>query len=143
MIKRFMDTPLFKQLFNFVWIGFLTFFIDYGCLNVSNKVLSLNLTLSVVCGFIISTVVNYLLNTKFTFTTQKTPAQFVGFVLLSVIGLGLTEVIMHFATGTLGLNNLFAKVISTGIVMVYNFITKKLFLERKTYGIKRNRKTLA
>ena len=28
--------------------------------------------------------------------------------------------------------NLFAKIIATGIVMVYNFVTRKIFLEKKT-----------
>ena len=71
-------------------------------------------------------------------------AEFVIFIILSVIGLGLNQVIMWTCTvliynnvewiqQLLGYSLAFtaAKIVATAIVMVYNFITRKIFLEKK------------
>ena len=69
--------------------------------------------------------------------------EFVLFLILSVIGLGINEIILlmcstiydnsAFLTSVFGDTTWFAvsKVIATAIVMVYNFITRKIFLEQK------------
>ena len=66
------------------------------------------------------------------------------FIVLSVIGLGLNSLIIWFCVGPVYDNIAFlqrllnydlaytgAKVIATAIVMVYNFISRKIFLEKK------------
>ena len=70
--------------------------------------------------------------------------EFVIFVILSLFGLLLNELIIWFCVDvvykavesmfawlTAGLVTAGAKIIATGIVMVYNFITRKIFLEQK------------
>ena len=54
---------------------------------------------------------------------------FIIFIVFSVIGLGLTELIMWFGTDIIKINYLIVKIIATGIVMIFNFITRKIFLE--------------
>ena len=74
----------------------------------------------------------------------QTAITFVAFVILSVMGLGLNEVIMLFCMEvvyanwnwiTTFLSHKMAvagsKVFATGIVMVFNFVTRKIFLEQK------------
>ena len=71
-------------------------------------------------------------------------AEFIIFIILSVIGLGLNQLIIWVCTvpiysNIVWIQKLFgynlaytaAKVIATAIVMVYNFITRKIFLEKK------------
>ena len=97
-------------------------------------------------GFTISVIVNYLLSMKFVFTRKEDmdrKKEFIIFVLLSLIGLLLNEVIIKVSIDVLyaGLSNLSfltpgivtagAKMVATAIVMVYNFITRKIFLEQK------------
>ena len=53
-------------------------------------------------------------------------------MVLSVIGLGINELIMYVTVDLLIINYMLAKIGATAIVMVYNFITRKLFLEKKT-----------
>ena len=54
---------------------------------------------------------------------------FIIFIVFSIIGLGLTELIMWFGTDVIKINYLIVKIIATGIVMIFNFITRKIFLE--------------
>ena len=55
--------------------------------------------------------------------------QFIIFIIFSVIGLLLNDLIMWISTDILSIYYLLAKIIATLIVMVFNFITRKLFLE--------------
>ena len=98
-------------------------------------------------GFTVSVIVNYILSFKFVFERKEDmnrKAEFVIFIILSVIGLGLNQVVMWICTVLVynnvewiqkllgyGLAFTVAKVIATAIVMVYNFITRKIFLEKK------------
>ncbi len=98
-------------------------------------------------GFTISVVVNYILSMKFVFTRRDDMdrrREFIIFVILSLIGLVLNELIIKVSIDvvyasieslqkllTPGLVTAGAKIVATGIVMVYNFITRKIFLEKK------------
>ena len=53
------------------------------------------------------------------------------FVILSVIGLGINEACMWFTVETLGIHYMLSKVGATAVVMVYNFISRKIFIEKK------------
>ena len=50
---------------------------------------------------------------------------------LSVIGLGINELCMWVAIRMLGIHYMISKVGATGVVMVYNFISRKMFIEKK------------
>ena len=52
-------------------------------------------------------------------------------MILSIIGLLLTEGIIYLGITLLKIDAMVIKIIATGIVMVFNFITRKIFLERK------------
>ena len=98
-------------------------------------------------GFTISVIINYILSMKFVFVRKENMdrrKEFVIFVILSLFGLLLNELIIWFCVDvvyeaiadmfawlTAGLVTAGAKIIATGIVMVYNFITRKIFLEQK------------
>ena len=88
-----------------------------------------------------------LVSFKFVFARKENmnrKAEFVIFIVLSVIGLGLNQLIIWVCIGPVYSNVAWlrallnyslaytgAKVIATAIVMVYNFITRKIFLEQK------------
>lgn len=98
-------------------------------------------------GFVISVIVNYLLSMKYVFKRREDmdrKREFVIFVVLSVIGLGINELIILFCIDVVYNNwdwlhalvgatlaTAGAKIIATGVVMVYNFVTRKIFLEQK------------
>ena len=52
------------------------------------------------------------------------------FIVLSVIGLGINQLLMWIGVEILGIYYMISKIIATGIVMLYNFITRKVILEK-------------
>jgi putative flippase GtrA len=59
---------------------------------------------------------------------------FTAFMLLGVVGLGLNQLLMWLFVSEAGIHYMVSKLFVTAIVMVYNFITRKLVLERKATG---------
>ena len=99
------------------------------------------------CSYTISTIVNYILSITVVFDADKEAnkaAQFIIFVILSLIGLGINQLIMWLGTDWLeGLMlqsqmlsafaryaYMIVKIFATAVVMVYNFITRKIFIEK-------------
>lgn len=125
---------LLLQIIKFGGVGALCFVIDYGILFVLTEFVGLYYLLSSAISFSISVIVNYILSILFVFDTNTENngiRNFVLFVIFSIIGLLLTTGIMKLGVDILSWNYMFVKIFATGIVMVYNFITRKLFLEKR------------
>ena len=56
-------------------------------------------------------------------------ALFIIFIVFSVLGLLLNNLIMWITVDFLSIYYLLAKILATIIVMVFNFVTRKIFLE--------------
>ena len=54
---------------------------------------------------------------------------FVLFVITSTIGLGINDLIMYIIAELLLVHYMLAKIVATAVVMVFNFVTRKMFLE--------------
>ncbi len=138
---------LIQQILRFGVVGFLSFFVDMGVYTLLCNVLGVHYMIAGFFGFVISVTFNYILSMHFVFESRddiSKTREFITFVILSAFGLLLNEVIlyvcidgiyMHWSwlSGWLPIKwmNLLAKVGATGIVMVYNFVTRKIFLEKK------------
>ena len=124
---------LFKQIIRFGIVGFLCFFIEYGILVFLTEVAGVNYLISNACGFSVSVLVNYILSIIFVFDADKGRnkfKEFIVFLLFSIGGLGINQFVMWFAVELLGIHYMISKIGATAIVMVYNFITRKLFIEK-------------
>lgn len=142
---------LLAQIIKFGFVGGLCFLIDFAISTVSFHVLKDMVTelqataISGAVGFTISVIVNYVLSMKYVFTRKEDMSrkkEFVIFVILSLIGLGINDVILLLCRkgyeGNTFLMDVFndtmwfalSKVVATAIVMVYNFISRKIFLEK-------------
>ncbi|SCX77575.1 Putative flippase GtrA (transmembrane translocase of bactoprenol-linked glucose) [Lachnospiraceae bacterium XPB1003] len=138
---------LFAQIVKFGLVGVICFIIDFGLYNGLNLI-GVNYLISGAVGFIVSVVVNYILSFKFVFERKEDldrRAEFIIFVVLSAIGLGVNELFIWLSVdvvyegsellqGLMGENlaKAVGKIFATGVVMVYNFVTRKMFLEKKT-----------
>lgn len=124
---------LFEQIIKFGLVGFLCFFIDYGIMVFLTEIVNINYLISSGISFTVSVIVNYILSLTFVFDTKKGNKikEFVIFIILSVIGLGINQVLMWFCVDILGIFYMISKIGATAVVMVYNFITRKLILEDK------------
>ena len=87
---------LIKQLFKFGIVGGTAFLIDYSILFLLAKVIGLNELISAAISFVISLTFNYFASIKWVFEAKKqTPKEVIIFVLLSVVGLGINELLIY------------------------------------------------
>lgn len=138
---------LLNQIIKFGIVGGFCFLIDFGITTGFTNLLGVHYLISKFLGFVVSAVVNYLLSIKFVFTQKKEmdkKKEFTVFLILSAFGLLINEIVMYICIDGIyahseGMKKLISdanmvalsSVLATGIVMVYNFISRKLFLERK------------
>lgn len=123
---------LIKQVFRFGIVGGIAFLIDFGCLWFFHGVCGIPVLISNVLSFTISTVFNYIASVKWVFDVNQDHSQqrnFTIFIVFSVMGLGLNELIMWLCTDKMAIHYLVSKIVATAIVMVFNFVTRKIFLE--------------
>lgn len=125
---------LLAQIIKFGLVGFLCFFIDYGIMVFLTEVAGVHYLLSSGISFTVSVIVNYVLSLTYVFETEQKNRvkEFIIFVVLSVIGLGINQVLMWFCVDILGIFYMISKIGATAVVMVYNFITRKMILEKPT-----------
>ena len=132
MINKIKNNKLFNQILKFGVVGGIAFVIDYVTLIICKEIFNINVLLSAAIAFTVSVIFNYILSIKWVFDVNKekdSRKNFIIFIIFSIIGLGLTELIMWFGTDIIKINYLIVKIIATGIVMIFNFITRKIFLE--------------
>ncbi|MGX7091787.1 GtrA family protein [Hutsoniella sourekii] len=124
---------LVQQIIRFILVGGLATLIDFLVLAFLYHGLNLYYLIGTVIAFIVSTIFNYWASMRFIFKSKYGPDQrhkeFIIFLILSLIGLALTSLLMVLAVDWLGLPVMFAKVLVTGFVMVFNFVSRKLFIE--------------
>ena len=126
------NNKLIQQILKFTVVGGFAFIVDYVTIIVCKEVFNINVLLSAAIAFIISVIFNYILSIKWVFDVNKNKSKkrnFILFMFLSIIGLILTEIIMWIGTDLLNIYYLIVKIIATAIVMIFNFITRKIFLE--------------
>ena len=125
---------LFEQIFKFVIVGGLSFVLDFIIYYVLTKLFGVYYITAGFFSFTISLIFNYLMSMKFVFRSKdslKKTHEFAIFATLSVMGLGLNLLCLFIMVDYMGIYDLFAKVLTDGIVMVFNFVTRKIFLEQK------------
>ncbi|MBE6679115.1 MAG: GtrA family protein [Ruminococcaceae bacterium] len=131
-MKKIID--LFRQLFSFGIVGVICFFIDFGLMVLLTDCFHVWYIISGAISFTVSTIVNYLLSMAFVFVQRKAikkQTEFIVFCIMSVIGLVFNELLMLLFVETFALHYTLSKIITTVIVMIYNFVSRKLIFEKK------------
>lgn len=122
-----------RQIGRFVLISGSTTIIDFVILITETELFSINYLLSNIFSFVISATINYVLSTKFVFKINNNATQmtnFITFIGLSFIGLLFNQLILWILTAKLGIFYIISKAVATGTVMLWNFISKKIFFEK-------------
>lgn len=128
---------LLEQIARFGVVGVIAFVIDYAVLLTLTELFGVHYLISSAAAFLVSVVANYILSILFVFDTDKSRskgAEFALFALMSAGGLGINQVMMWLLSDAAGIPYQLSKLAATAVVMVYNFVTRKLFLERKGEG---------
>lgn len=124
---------MLKQFLKFALVGVIAAITDVGTLVILKEIFFVDVLIANAVGFIVSVVVNYLLSMRFVFKgrEQSKVREFIIFTLLSTGGLILNELIVWIGTEFFLIHYLLVKFGAMGIVLVYNFVTRKLFLEKR------------
>ncbi len=123
---------LLAQLAKFGVVGVVATVIDFGVMNLLHYALHLDILIANTAGFTISLIFNYIASMKFVFEHRDDMSrkrEFAIFVVLSIIGLLLNDGIVLALNKGLLLEANIAKVAATALVMIYNFVTRKVFLD--------------
>ena len=124
---------LIIQLIRFGIVGVIATVIDVGVLAFLKEVAHMDVLAASALSFTASVVVNYILSMLWVFKSkgENKTKEFVIFVLLSVGGLLLNQLIMWLGTEVADIYYLAVKIFALLFVPAYNFITRKIFLEKK------------
>ena len=123
----------FKQLIKYGAVGVLNTAVDflvYQLLTFIGINYAVAQCISYSCGILNS----YLFNSRWTFKEEakREKSEFVSFVVVNVISLGLSVLLLKVCYDVLGIeSDLISKAIVTPIVMVINFIGTKLLVFKK------------
>ncbi len=123
---------LIQQIAKFGVVGILATLLDYGLLFALTEWAGLYYLLSSMLSFSISTIFNYVASVRWVFAVNQKYSKtrnFVLFVILSIIGLGLNALAMWLGVEFLHWYYMIVKIGATALVMVWNFITRKKVLE--------------
>jgi len=130
------------QVIKFSIVGFIAFCIDYGTMVLLTEVFDVYYLFSTTISFIVSVIFNYIASMRYVFADKRTDlstgVKFVVFVALSAVGLLINQVMMWAGVELIPwpadfYNHayLLVKLFATAVVMVWNFVTRKLFYEKE------------
>jgi putative flippase GtrA len=123
---------LILKFLKFCLVGASGMIIDFGTTWVLKEHIKINKYIANSTGFIFAATSNYLLNRFWTFQSENTQvaAEYLTFVLISVIGLGINNAVIYLLTEKLKINFYVSKLFAVGVVTIWNFSMNYLFTFR-------------
>lgn len=115
----------------FAAVGLSAFAIDY-VLFLLLHLLGVPYLIANIASYTISTIYNFVLSMRFVFSgkASQTRGQQLGiFLALSAVGLVLNELYLYLLVSCLNIAPALSKVVATFLVTIFNFVTRKFFLE--------------
>ena len=129
ILKIFPSMDRFWEVFRFLAVGGSCFLLEYFLLYTLTEYGGLDPLLSAPIAFTISLMVNYILCVYVVFHVKhQGKRQMILFIVTSIMGLGLNQLVMWFCIDILSIWYMFSKIIASGIVMIWNYFTKRYIL---------------
>lgn len=128
---------LVSQFVKFGLVGVIAFGIDYGIMVALVELVQMNPVVASAISFTVSVVFNYYASMRYVFTHREDMSktkEFIIFVILSVIGLGINTVLMYVGVDLLVISYLLVKLFATAVVLVWNFVSRKIWLDAPDAG---------
>ena len=132
LLSNFTDKERIEEVIRFLIVGGGCFLLEYILLYVLIEYMHIGYLVSSAIAFTVSLLVNYILCLLVVFNVKHQSSLEIGlFIITSLIGLIINQGVMWFLVEIIAWWYMFAKVIASGIVMIWNYITKRYILIRK------------
>lgn len=122
-----------REFVRYLFVGGAAFVADFSTLALLKELGVLGVLPAAAVAFLVGTLVNYAISTRWVFTQRNVRNRGLEFALFAVIGLcglGLNHLLIWWLTASLHAHYLAAKLVSTGTVLGWNFFARKLTLFR-------------
>lgn len=145
-MERSDKTRVLWEFVRYAVVGGVSFLADLGVVTLTKELLfgaeegfGVGLAIAVACGFAAGLIVNYLLSSLFVFRSAQQKAlgrglvPFLLYTAVGAIGFGLTELGMYLGVSLIGSDGFryaFIKCGVAAIVLVWNYIGRKIFVYR-------------
>jgi len=128
MSEIWSEAFLFKFL-KFGAVGFSGLFVDYGITYLCKEILKIQKFVSNSIGFTVAASSNYILNRIWTFesTNPDIAIEYTEFIVISLIGLVINNLILWFMLKRFKWNFYLCKLFAIGVVTIWNFFANALF----------------
>ncbi len=126
---------LARQVGRFGVVGVAATLLDYAVLMALSQMAGVPVLYASAASYVVSLVFNYAASMRYVFTHREEMSrgrEFTLFVVLSVIGLGINQMVMAACTAALGASAFAvtaSKAVATAVVMVWNFASRKRWLD--------------
>ncbi len=103
-------------------------FVDFSITYICKEWIRLNKYIANSLGFTFAATSNYLLNRLWTFESHNSiPTEYMKFIGISLIGLGINNAVIYLLTEKLKWNFYLSKLFAIGVVTVWNFFMNYFF----------------
>jgi len=125
-----------RQFSSFVLVGGVATALHYSVMIGLKELAHAPVIPATLTGYVAGGLLNYALNRRHTFATDRSHAQ-AGwrFAVVAAGGFSLTWALMALLTGALAIPYILAQMFTTGVVLIYNFIAHRLWTFRATRPI--------
>jgi len=128
------NKELLNEIIKYFISGIIAFSIDLGILLFCTEVLDIFYYVSVSLGFCSGLIAVYFMNTLWVFKERKIKnrkKEFIIFSIIAIDGLAMNLILIPFFTEIIGVIYWISKVITTGLVLIWNYFARKNILFNK------------
>ena len=118
------DNMVVLKFMKFCFVGLSGMVIDFTITWLLKEKIRINKYVANSIGFVLAASSNYLLNRFWTFQSKNShiATEYFSFIIISVIGLALNNLIIYFLADRIKVNFYISKLIAIGMVTFWNFI---------------------
>lgn len=125
------------QFLRYIFVGGFAAVVNIGALYILKDIFNLYYLIANAIGFILGLITNYILSKSLVFTKEKmnnSIIEFTIYAIIGIIGLILDSLFMWVFTSKIGIYYMISKIVSTGLVFIWNFGARKI-----SYKISKNK----
>lgn len=133
-VKSLLNRLDIKSLLSYLCVGFGATAVEWIFFWIFDAIFKWHYSVSTTLAIIISTFSNWLFGRLWTFKNSERGnivSELIKIYIASVVGLLLNLLFMWIFIDIFHINEMFSKVISTGIVFFYNYLVRILFIYKK------------